>query len=125
MSIRRHELTDLEWEKIKLALPNQKAVGRPGADTRTFLNAVIWIAKTGSPWRDLPERFGSWIIVFQRFSYWSKKDYFKTIFEKLQDSVDDQETMIDSTVVKCHQSSAGAKKKNAEILKKLASLLVD
>lgn len=119
--IKRHEITDEQWSRIEPILPNKKAVGRPGADTRTFLNAIIWIAKTGSPWRDLPERFGPWNLVFQRFDYWSKKNYFAVIFQALTQDFDDQEVMIDSTVIKCHQSSAGAKKK--EVLNRLANLL--
>lgn len=107
---KRHEITNEQWAKISPLLPNQNKNGRPGGDVRTFLNAIIWIAKTGSPWRDLPERFGKWIIIYQRFSYWCDKNYFYDIFKALQEP-DLEEIMIDSTVVKAHQSASGAQKK--------------
>lgn len=120
MAIKRHEITDVQWLKIEPLLPKRN--GRPGGDVRTFLNAVMWVAKTGSPWRDLPERLGSWNDVYQRYSYWCNKNYFQSIFDALIEP-DLEEVMVDSTVVKCHQSSAGAIKK--KVLKQLANLLED
>lgn len=83
---------------------------------------MLWIAKTGSPWRDLPEKFGKWNIIYQRFSCWSDKNYFFSIFQALQEP-DLEEVMIDSTVVKLHQSATGSQKKM--VLKLLADLLGD
>ena len=120
---KRHEITEEQWKRIEAVLPNKKLVGRPGGDVKTFLNAVVWIAKTGSPWRDLPERFGKWNLIYQRFSYWSVQGYFSAVFAALKTDMDQQEVMIDSTVIKCHQHSSGAKKNM--VLNKLANLPVE
>ncbi len=115
----RHAISNKNWDLISPLLPKSGGKGRPGGDLRLFINAIIWIAKTGSPWRDLPEYFGKWNIIYQRFSYWSSKNYFEQIYLALQ-KPDLEEIMIDSTTVKCHQSCAGAEKKT--ILNLLASL---
>jgi transposase len=106
-TMRRHEISDDRWERIKDLLPGQ--AGDPGVtakNNRTFVNAVLWIAKTGAPWRDLPERFGPWGSVWKRFDRWAKKGIWGRVFEALQDP--DLEWMIfDSTVVRAHQHAAG------------------
>src|SRR3954462_5983297 len=105
--MRRHEIKDEDWERIKDLLPGQP--GDPGVtakDNRLFVNAVLWIAKTGAPWRDLPERFGPWGSVWKRFDRWSKKGAWKRVFEELQDP-DLEWIIIDSTVVRAHQHAAG------------------
>jgi transposase len=105
--VRRHELTDDQWNAIKDLLPGKK--GDPGVtakDNRLFLNAILYIAKTGIPWRDLPERFGHWHRVFQRFNRWCKKGVFPRIFEVFCDP-DLEVLMLDSTVIRAHQHSAG------------------
>jgi transposase len=112
--LRRHEITDEKWDTIKDLLPGKK--GDPGAtakDNRLFVNALLWIAKTGAPWRDLPERFGKPNSVFQRFSRWCKTGVFQTIMEKLQDP-DLGTLMLDSTIVRAHQHAAGAEGSSAE-----------
>ena len=109
--MRRHEIKDEDWERIKDMLPGQP--GDPGVtakDNRLFINAVLWIAKTGAPWRDLPERFGPWGSVWKRFDRWAKKGVWKRVFEGLQDP-DLEWIIIDSTVVRAHQHAAGAEKK--------------
>jgi transposase len=107
--MRRHEIADEDWVRIKDLLPGQ--AGDPGVtaqDNRLFLNAVLWIAKTGAPWRDLPERFGHWNSVWRRFDRWAKKGVWQRAFEALQDP--DLEWMIlDSTVIRAHQHAAGKK----------------
>jgi len=112
--LRRHEITDQQWNAIKDLLPGQE--GYPGAtakDNRLFVNAVMWIAKTGAPWRDLPDRFGKWNSVFQRFNRWCKAGVFSKIMEHLQDP-DLGVLMLDSTIIRAHQHAAGAKGSNAE-----------
>jgi transposase len=111
---RRHEITDDQWDAIKDFLPGKE--GDPGAtakDNRLFINAVMWIAKTGAPWRDLPERFGISNSVFQRFNRWCKSGVFQSILEKLQDP-DLGVLLLDSTIVRAHQHAAGAKDSCAE-----------
>lgn len=107
--MRRHEIKDEDFERIKDMLPGQP--GDPGVtakDNRLFINAVLWIAKTGAPWRDLPERFGPWGSVWKRFDRWAKKGVWKRVFEELQDP-DLEWLIIDSTVVRAHQHAAGKK----------------
>jgi transposase len=109
--MRRHEITDDHWGRIKDSLPGQ--AGDPGVtakDNRLFINAVLWIGKTGAPWRDLPERFGPWGSVWKRFDRWGAKGVWKRVFEELQDP-DLEWMIIDSTVVRAHQHAAGAEKK--------------
>ena len=107
--MRRHEIKDEDWGRIKDMLPGQP--GDPGVtakDNRLFVNAVLWIAKTGAPWRDLPERFGPWGSVWKRFDRWAKKGVWERVFEALQDP-DLEWVIIDSTVVRAHQHAAGKK----------------
>ena len=109
--MRRHEIADAHRERIEDFLPGQP--GDPGVtakDNRLFVNAVLWIAKTGAPWRDLPERFGPWGTAWRRFDRWSRKGVWGRVFEELQDP-DLEWMIIDSTVVRAHQHAAGAPKK--------------
>ena len=111
MTLRRHELNDEQWERIRHLLPGQP--GQPGdnaKDNRQFLNAVFWIAKTGAPWRDLPERLGNWNSVHKRFSRWAKTGIWKKVFQELNADADLEWLMIDSTVNSAHQHAAGSKK---------------
>lgn len=110
MTRRRYELTDEEWQCIKDLLPGKATdPGRTARDNRLFINAVLWIARTGAPWPDLPERFGKYNSQFQRFNRWAKNGVWQRIFEALQDP-DLEWLMIDSTVVRAHQHAAGQKK---------------
>lgn len=107
---RRHEIEDEKFARIEGLLPGKP--GDPGVtaeDNRRFVNAVYWIARTGAPWRDLPERFGNWNSVFQRFNRWSKKGVWRAIMEELSDDADLEWLMIDSSVVRAHQHAAGQK----------------
>src|ERR1700758_4383108 len=104
----RHAIRDEDWNRIKDLLPGQ--AGQPGVtakDNRLFLDAVLWIARTGAPWRDLPERFGKWNSVFQRFRRWAKKGVMAQIMGQLQDP-DLELLMVDSTIIRAHQHAAGA-----------------
>lgn len=109
--LRRHEVSDRDWERVKDLLPAENTgEGRPSKPNRMMLNGMLWIAKTGSPWRDLPKRFGPWQTVYSRFQLWSKNDVFKELFEQLAADSDMQDLSIDSTSCKAHQHAAGAKK---------------
>ncbi len=104
----RHELTDDEWAKVSDLLP--RGVGRHCIrGNRDFLNAVLWIAKTGAPWRDLPARFGPWKTVYNRFDRWSKRDVWLNIFHALAVSDDEVGVLLDGSVVRAHQDAAGGK----------------
>src|ERR1700728_326485 len=106
----RHAITDGKWDRIKDLLPGKKSdPGVTALDNRLFIDAVLWIAKTGAPWRDLPERFGNFNSVWRRFDRWSRKGVWERVFRELQD--DDLEwLLLDSTVIRAHQHAAGAKK---------------
>ena len=107
---RRHELSDAQWERIELLLPGKPGdPGRSGEDNRLFVNAVIWLAKTGAPQRDLPERFGKWNSVFQRFNRWCKRGVWERVFEALHLDPDLEHLLLDSTVVRAHQHAAAGK----------------
>ena len=107
---RRHELSDEQWLKIEPHLPGRKAdPGRTGKNNRLFVNAVLWIAKTGAPWRDLPERFGNWNFVFQRYNRWCKQGVWQRILETLGGEPNLEYLLLDSTIVRAHQHAAGAK----------------
>lgn len=109
--LQRHEINDSEWERIKDLLPPENTgEGRPSKSNRLMLNGMLWISKTGAPWRDLPERFGPWETVYSRFRLWSQDDTFKDLFEHLSADADMQDLSIDSTSCKAHQHAAGAKR---------------
>ena len=112
--MRRFELSDEQWVRVEGLLPGKEGdPGRAGEDNRLFLDAVLWIVRTGAPWRDLPERFGPWNSVFQRFNRWSQKGVWQRVFEALQD-LDLEWLMVDSTIVRAHVHAAGASKKAAK-----------
>jgi transposase len=83
------------------------------ADNRLFIEAVLYRYRAGLPWRDLPDRFGDWKNVHQRFSRWSKSGVWERVFQHLAADADNEYAMIDSTIVRAHQHSAGAQKKPA------------
>ena len=110
--IRRYELTDEEWERLKAYFPERKAgtKGRPPKDTRQMLNGIFWILRSGASWRDLPERYGPWQTVYKHFAKWEKAGIFDQIFTDLAADADMQDISLDSTCIKAQKASAGAKK---------------
>ena len=105
---RRHELTDEQWNAIEPLLPAPHG-RRSGRGDRNFINAVVWIAKTGAPWRDLPERFGPWKTVYNRFLSWAQKDYWLGIFRGLCLNDEDIAAILDGSVVRAHQDASGGR----------------
>lgn len=106
--IRRHEISDTDWERIKSLLPPENhGKGRPSKSNRIMLNGMLWRAKTGCPWRDLPERYGPWETVYCRFNFWCKSEAFQKVFYALSSDADMQDASIDSTSSKVHQHAAG------------------
>jgi transposase len=113
-------LSDAAWERMApliIGRPDQK--GSTGRDNRMFVEGVLWIVRTGSPWRDLPEAFGDWNSVFRRFSRWSIKGVWWRIFEAMSDDPDFEYLIVDSTIVRAHQHAAGAKKGGLKIKRKI------
>jgi transposase len=112
MGARRYGLRDDQWERIEELLPGRKgSVGRPAQDNRLFVEAVLYRYRAGIPWRDLPERFGDFRVVHTRFSRWARRGVWKKLFDHLASDADNEYAMIDSTIVRAHQHSAGALKK--------------
>jgi transposase len=112
----RGELADEQWEKLLPLLPPQKPkVGRTNADHRRIINGILWVLRTGAPWRDLPERYGPWSTVASRFYRWRKAGIWERIFERAQELADVQGRIdwevhyVDGTSVRAHQHAAGAK----------------
>jgi transposase len=113
--MRRYALRDDQWDRIKDFLPGREGhVGGTAADNRLFVEAVLYRYRAGIPWRDLPERFGDWKSVWQRFDRWAKSGTFDRIFRALAADHDNEYMMLDATIVRAHQHSAGARKKGAK-----------
>ena len=108
----RFGLRDDQWDRIKDILPGREGhVGGTAPDNRLFVEAILYRFRTGIPWRDLPVRFGYWKSVHQRFGRWAKSGVFERIFRLLASDADNEYMMIDATIVRAHQHSAGAQKR--------------
>ena len=113
----RGDLTDQQWERLEPLLPPQKPhTGRPNEDHRTTINGILWIQRTGAPWRDLPERYGKHSTVSSRFYRWRAAGIWDRIFETVQAQADAEGRLdwevhyVDGTSIRAHQHAAGAKK---------------
>jgi transposase len=118
--MRRHELTDEQWELIESMIPRKVAkTGRPPADRRVVLNGIFWVLGTGAAWRDLPERFGPWQTVYDYFANWRRDGVFAGILEALQIKLDEKGLIdwelwcVDGSSVRAARAAAGADKKVA------------
>jgi putative transposase len=105
----RHALTDAQWARLLPFLPRQRTGPKALRGDRLFVEAVIFRAKTGLQWRDLPERFGPWKSVYNRFANWARKGHWATIFRELQLEVDETGSIVDGSVVRAHQDASGGK----------------
>ena len=106
--MRRHELSDEQWVIVRDLIPARRGRHSKRGD-RDFINAVLYLAKTGCPWRDLPERYGKWKTVYNRFSNWAKSGLWECIFKALQVDVDPAGSIMDASIVRAHQDAAGGK----------------
>ncbi len=112
--IRRHELSDAEWEFVRPLLP-ESLRERKRLDDRRVLNGIVWKFRTGTAWRDVPERYGPWATLHTRFRRWAADGTFDRMLRAAQakaDAAGDIEWLVsvDSTVVRAHQHAAGARK---------------
>jgi transposase len=101
----RFDLTDTEWAVIAPLLPN-----KPRVEDRRVLNGIFWTLRTGSPWRDLPKRYGPYTTVYNRYNRWAKAGVWLRIFERLAEQSPDSLDLIDSSIIRAHQHAAGGKK---------------
>jgi transposase len=107
----RSLLTEEMWEKIKPLLPSQSGYwGRPSRPHREIIEGILWILRTGAPWRDLPEEYGPWRSCFNRFNRWSANGTWQIIWEVLKDEIDTENFSIDGSIVKAHQDACRIKK---------------
>lgn len=113
----RHDLSDAQWDRLAPLLPPQRArTGRPAHDHRTILNGILWVLRSGAPWRDLPGCYGSWTTVYGRFRRWRAAGVWDQVLRELQaeaahdGTLDDTLVFIDGTSIRAHQHAVGGKK---------------
>lgn len=110
--MRRYGLRDDQWDRIEDLLPGREGhVGATAKNNRLFVEAVLYRYRAGIPWRDLPERFGDWKQVHTRHTRWAASGVWERVLKVLAADADNEYAMIDSTIVRAHQHSAGARKK--------------
>ena len=108
----RDYITDAMWEKLKPHLPPERGYwGRPSKPHREVLGGIVWIMRTGAPWRDLPKEFGSWNSIYNKFNKWSKTGFWQFIWDRLKEDIDNQDNSIDASIIKAHQDACRSKKK--------------
>lgn len=113
--VRRHELTDEQWQVIQSLLPPSGVKGRPRVDDRRVINGMLYKCKTGIAWRDLPERYGSWKTVYNRFWRWARDGTLTTLVQRVRviaEAIEelDREVAVDSSITRAHQHAAGARR---------------
>ena len=105
----RHALTDSQWARLQPLLPADRPGPKSKLGDRCFVDAVLYRAKTGIPWRDLPERFGPWKTVYNRFNNWALRGVWEQLFVAVQQEDDPRGSIVDATIVRAHQDAAGGK----------------
>lgn len=115
----RHELTDAQFALIEPLLPTGPRRGRPWNDHRQVLNGLFWKLNTGVPWRDIPERYGAWKTIYDRYVFWRRNGTWERMMAALQvqldanGQIDWQQWNIDGTSIRASRAAAGARKKRA------------
>lgn len=119
---KRYEITNEEWERIEEMFPAERTgkKGRPAKNNRNMLNGMLWIARSGAQWRELPERYGPWQTVYSRFRKWQEIGIWENIFHMLSSDADKENLSVDSTMAKAHQSTNGGFKKGENLSEELA-----
>lgn len=112
----RHALTDGQWARLEPLLPRRPQGRKATKGDRLFVEAVVFRAKTGLPWRDLPERFGNWKSVYNRFANWAKKDIWSKVFYELRIETEEIASIVDGTTVRAHQDASGGKGGSSRML---------
>ena len=108
---RRYELTDEQWDRIAGFLPSERGrKARPAKDNREMVNGIVWVLRSGAPWRDLPEQYGPWNSVYTRFSRWTRQGVWRRVLTELAKDADSIAYMVDATIVRVHQDGQHARK---------------
>jgi transposase len=113
----RHKLNDVHWECIRDLFPEAKPTGRPRTDSRTAFDAILWILRTGSPWRDLPEEYGNWRTIYGLYDKWNGDGTIDAILTRLRtahidgEAIDNDLWCIDGSVIRAHRCAGGGGKK--------------
>jgi transposase len=116
ISHRRHDIKDREWDIVEPHLPGRKGKwGKAAKDNRQFINGVLWILRTGAPWRDLPADYGGWKNTHRRFCRWRDKGIWEGLLEKIMCEPDYEWLMIDASHIKVHPHASGAKGGNEDM----------
>ena len=112
----KYEVSDYQWEQIKDEIPKKTSkCGRARREPRELINAIIWVARTGSPWCELPKEYGAWHTAYNNFRKWTEEGTIRRIFEKIAPASEEiTEIQLDGTYIRAHQHSAGIKKNQAE-----------
>lgn len=111
----REEITDAQWQRLVPLLPPLVGLGRPYLDHRPIVSGILWVLRTGAPWRDVPERFGKWTTIYSRFCRWTARGIWQGVWAELQRLADLRGQLdwsvhfVDGTVVRAHQCAAGAR----------------
>ena len=109
--MKTHELTEIQWRKIRDFLPGRKeSCGVTAKDNRLFVNGVLWILRSGARWRDLPPQYGKWKSNHKRFTRWAKQGIWEQVFRAVAKEANNECIMIDSTMIKAHQHASRIKK---------------
>ena len=126
----RHRLTDEQWEMIADLFPAPKPTGRPSRDRRMIFDGILWILRTGSPWRDLPEELGSWSTIWNTFDRWNADGTLESVLNCLRSAkvdlgeMDGQLWCIDGTIVRAARCASGGGKKGIRRNRKTTPLVV-
>jgi transposase len=122
-ALSRGDLTEAEWRVLKELLPVERPLGmrgrgRPPQDNRNVINGILWRLRTGSPWRDVPEKYGDWNTIYRRFLRWSKSGVWESVATALAETMAESgDYSIDSTSVRAHLSAAGGKRMARPVVK--------
>jgi len=106
----RYDLTDFEWSVIEPLLPMDRRGPKP-KNNRQIINGMFYVLRAGSPWRDLPERYGPYTTVYNRFNRWRKAGIWDRLMDAIVKAHDGKVQMIDSSIVRVHQHASGVKKR--------------
>jgi transposase len=113
---KRHDISDRIWDRIAPHLPGKKgSVGRPGANNRQFINSVLWVLRSGCPWRDLAPGYGNWNNVHRRFCRWRDRGVWEALLHEVMDEPDFEWLLIDASYIKVHPHAAGASGGNQDM----------